>query len=95
MVGRFKFLRKVYYSGVADGRHCYIVLSYLGAFWLYGAVALSGFAWLIVSLPETKGKSLEEIEELFRRPGDNIRTSGLTSAQKEAISKFSVAAGGH
>jgi hypothetical protein len=62
---------------------------------LYGAVALLGLGWLSTALPETKGKSLEEIEELFRRPGDNIQNSSLTKEQREAIAKVAVAGGGH
>lgn len=34
-----------------------------GTFWLYGAVCLLGFIFVKKNLPETKGKSLEEIEE--------------------------------
>ena len=33
-----------------------------GTFWLYGFICLLGFLFIIKKLPETKGKSLEEIE---------------------------------
>jgi len=62
---------------------------------LYGSVALGGLLWLYFALPETKGMSLEEIEELFRRPGDNTHTSGLSAAQKELLARNTFSGGGH
>ena len=34
-----------------------------GAFWLYGAICVAGFAFIAWKLPETKGKTLEQIEK--------------------------------
>ena len=36
-----------------------------GTFWLYAFICLSGLLFIWKKLPETKGKSLEEIEEFF------------------------------
>jgi SP family sugar porter-like MFS transporter len=33
-----------------------------GTFWLYGAICLIGFVVIYWKLPETKGKTLEQIE---------------------------------
>ncbi len=33
-----------------------------GTFWVYAGICLAGFAFIALKLPETKGKSLEEIE---------------------------------
>jgi sugar porter (SP) family MFS transporter len=33
-----------------------------GTFWLYAAICVAGFAFIFLKLPETKGKTLEEIE---------------------------------
>jgi sugar porter (SP) family MFS transporter len=36
-----------------------------GAFWLFAAICILGYFFVKAKLPETKGKSLEEIESLF------------------------------
>jgi len=36
-----------------------------GTFWLYGLICLAAFLFVYFLMPETKGKSLEEIEELW------------------------------
>ena len=33
-----------------------------GTFWLYAGICVAGFLFILRKLPETKGKSLEEIE---------------------------------
>jgi len=33
-----------------------------GTFWLYAAICVAGFIYIFVELPETKNKSLEQIE---------------------------------
>jgi MFS transporter, SP family, arabinose:H+ symporter len=38
------------------------LLNASGTFWLYGIICLLGFLFILRRLPETKGKSLEEIE---------------------------------
>lgn len=37
-----------------------------GTFWLYAAICIAGLAYLAVNLPETKGRTLEEIEAGLR-----------------------------
>ncbi len=34
-----------------------------GTFWLYAAICLAGFGFVLLRVPETKGKSLEQIEQ--------------------------------
>ncbi len=44
-----------------------------GTFWLYGAICLGSFFLLRKKLPETKGKTLEEIERELLGPGGSRR----------------------
>lgn len=75
------------------------VLTSYGAFWLYTAISVFGLIWLYFVLPETKGLPLEEIENLFRRPGDENDDSldFLSAEQKELLVKMAneQAHGGH
>jgi MFS transporter, SP family, arabinose:H+ symporter len=49
------------------------LLNASGTFWLYGIICILGFWFIFKRLPETKGKSLEEIEhELIRKKGLEI-----------------------
>lgn len=43
------------------------LLNASGTFWLYAFICLSGFLFILKKLPETKGKSLEEIESKLTR----------------------------
>lgn len=43
------------------------LLSASGTFWLYAAICLAGFIFIKLKLPETKGKTLEEVEEFFNK----------------------------
>ena len=36
-----------------------------GTFWLFAAFSAVAFVWVTRSVPETKGKTLEEIEQLW------------------------------
>ena len=52
------------------------------AFWIYALIAAFGFLWVYRYLPETKGKSLEEISELFGTSESDERRP-LTRAKGE------------
>jgi sugar porter (SP) family MFS transporter len=42
------------------------VLGHAGTFWLYGVIAIGAWIFLYLLVPETKGKTLEQIEEHWR-----------------------------
>jgi hypothetical protein len=41
-----------------------------GTFLCYGLLAVAGLAFMVLLAPETKGKTLEELEALLARPED-------------------------
>ena len=44
------------------------ILQFPGAFWLYTGFGVVGVVFVILLVPETKGKTLEEVENLFKKP---------------------------
>lgn len=43
-----------------------------GTFWLYGAICVGGFVFILRKLPETKGKSLEELETILIKEKEKL-----------------------
>ena len=37
-------------------------------FWMYSGLGVLGLAFMVLLVPETKGRKLEEVDELFQRP---------------------------
>ena len=58
-------------------------LTYMGLFWLYAGVSLGGAGILARNLPETKGKSLEQITKLFTREGEEVDPFDLLSEEDQ------------
>lgn len=48
-------------------------LGQAGVFWVYGAIALLGFLFVLALLPETQGKTLKEIENSFTKKSNRIK----------------------
>ena len=43
-------------------------LTRYGTFWLYTGISILGWLFIFLLLPETKGRTLEQVEGLFQRP---------------------------
>ena len=59
-----------------------ILLHDSGTFWLYGAVCLVGTIYTIFFVPETKGKTIEEIQQMFSSsPEERRKGAPVSKAQ--------------
>lgn len=56
-----------------------VLLGAAGTFWIYAGVCIVGFLFILLRLPETRGKSLEQIERELLQPG---RHEGITAATR-------------
>lgn len=52
-----------------------------GAFWIFSCISFLGFLWIFFTLPETKGKTLEEISNIFR--AKSPRSGALSSLENQ------------
>ncbi|KAM9705295.1 LOW QUALITY PROTEIN: proton myo-inositol cotransporter-like [Menidia menidia] len=59
--------------------HLAQALTYYGAFFLYSGLSLLGFVFVYGCLPETKGRRLEEVEELFQ---DRLCSCGASDSDE-------------
>jgi facilitated trehalose transporter len=56
-----------------------------GVFWIYASVALLSCVFVMVFLPETKGKTLEEIEAFFRKSNESTNNNGKVPVEMKII----------
>jgi sugar porter (SP) family MFS transporter len=63
---------------VADGG-----ISPKGTFWCFAAVTVLGGLWVLVSVPETSGRSLESMDRLFDLPWYKIGLYGNRDAERQ------------
>ena len=55
------FMVMKFYVNMEDSMHSY------GCYWFFAAVSLCAVVYVFIFLPETKGKTLEEVEALFAK----------------------------
>jgi hypothetical protein len=47
-----------------------------GSFWIYGSISLLGTIFFYLYLPETKGRTLQEIEDYFSGRTNTLKNKG-------------------
>lgn len=68
-----------------------------GTFWFYGGICILGVLFVLTKVPETRGKTLEEIETYFKTgkggggAGDGNKLVGITSVIVGIISGVLIA----
>lgn len=55
---------------------------FAGAYFFYSGIAFIGFLFFYFVLPETKGKTLEEVETVFEKPWFNCCNSQKMNSKK-------------
>ncbi|KAH6986304.1 general substrate transporter [Ilyonectria sp. MPI-CAGE-AT-0026] len=58
-----------------------------GTFWCFAAVTFIGGLWVLISVPETSGRSLESMDHLFDLPWYKIGLYGNQDAEQKDIAK--------
>jgi sugar porter (SP) family MFS transporter len=53
-------------------------------FWLFGVISIASFVWIGKKVPETKGKTLEEVAAIFDLPVDETERLAAADAEDEA-----------
>jgi hypothetical protein len=65
-----------------------------GTFWFFGGILALSLVWVYFTIPETAGRSLEDMHRLFELPWYKIGTSGNKYAEEmderedEKVSEF-------
>lgn len=82
----FSFITIKIYQDLIDsmGKH--------GVFMFYSIVSLLGTIFVVICLPETKGKTLHEIEELFMKKKSNETQNGIENEKIFCLKDVSAAA---
>lgn len=62
-----------------------VALTRHGTFILYGCISLFGTIYFYMCLPETKGRTLQEIEDYFSGRSNNLATTGAVSNNKPKV----------
>lgn len=57
----------------------------LGTFWFFAAVTVVGGIWVLFTVPETAGRSLESMDRLFELPWYKIGLYGNRDAEQRDL----------